>query len=211
MCWLTNRYDHLSRYCSQWFLFQSFASVIMLICVSIKNTVIQKSKLREHLNWNTCSWVMMCQLLFCSSFWSVCVCVVPSKLLNAVGHYANPLCPPSGVHVPAVPQSGLYPFPGRVSQRHQASKPPGRPRDGHPQTLWLWQVSNRQCLRKYLSVIFILFPLWWLFVPRCACLVICLLVVLSFPHSCPACCGSLKANSSWTACLSASSSFSKNF
>lgn len=58
------------------------------------------------------------------------------KLLNTVGRYANPLCPPpSGVHVPAVPQSGLYPFPGRVSQRHQAPEPPGGPRDGHPETL----------------------------------------------------------------------------
>lgn len=61
--------------------------------------------------------------------------MILSKLLNTVGRYANSLCPPSGVHVPAVPQSGLYPFPGRVSQRHQAPEPPGGPRDGHPETL----------------------------------------------------------------------------
>lgn len=32
-----------------------------------------------------------------------------------------------GVHVPVVSQSGLHPFPGRVSQRHQAPKPAGGP------------------------------------------------------------------------------------
>lgn len=73
-----------------------------------------------------------------------------SELLNTVGHRVS--VSSSGVHVPAVPQPGLYPFPGRVSQRHKASEPPGGPRIGHPQTLWLWQVSNISRLRADLSV-----------------------------------------------------------
>lgn len=47
----------------------------------------------------------------------------------------------SGLHVPVVSQPGLHPFPGRVSQRHQAPKPACRPWNGHPQAVWLWQVS----------------------------------------------------------------------
>lgn len=69
-------------------------------------------------------------------------------------HLRDPFCPLSGVHVPAVPQSGLYPFPGCVSSRHQASEPLSGPRDGHPQALWLWQVSLG--LRTSLSVLIIL-------------------------------------------------------
>lgn len=51
-------------------------------------------------------------------------------------------CDFSGVHVPVVSQSGLYPFPGRVSQRHQTPKSACRPRNCHPQAVWLWQVSS---------------------------------------------------------------------
>lgn len=66
-----------------------------------------------------------------------CFCYASCMMSSPVA----PLCLPTGVHVPAVPQSGLYPFPGCVSQRYQASEPLGGPGDGHPQTLWLWQVS----------------------------------------------------------------------
>lgn len=59
---------------------------------------------------------------------------VAKRLVGIIPTLAVP-SPPSGVHVPAVPQPGLYPFPGRVSQRHQAPEPPCGPRDGHPQTL----------------------------------------------------------------------------
>lgn len=56
--------------------------------------------------------------------------------VGIISHYSS-----SGVHVPAVSQPGLHPFPGCVSQRHQAPKPAGGPWDCHPQAVWLWQVS----------------------------------------------------------------------
>lgn len=98
----------------------------------------------------------------------------------------------SGVHVPAVPQSGLYPFPGRVSQRHKASEPPGGPRVGHPQTLWLWQVSNISRLQADLSVCIFHFCIvvtisvsLWIFSLLSVC--VALFLRLHFPcvdHSC---------------------------
>ena len=52
--------------------------------------------------------------------------------------------PPSGVYVSAVPQFGVHPFPGRVSQRHQAPEPAGGPWDGCPQVVWFREVSLGQ-------------------------------------------------------------------
>lgn len=79
-------------------------------------------------------------MLFC--FFSA-VCIIQSYLSASCWSSLSPF---SGVHVPAVSQSGIYPFPGCLSQRHQASEPFGGPRDSHPQTLWLWQVSTVLCL-----------------------------------------------------------------
>lgn len=113
-----------------------------------------------------------------------------SELLNTDGHRVS--VSSSGVHVPAVPQPGLYPFPGRVSQRHKASEPPGGPRIGHPQTLWLWQVSNISRLRADLSVCIFHFCIvvtisvsLWIFSLLSVC--VALFLGLRFPcvdHSC---------------------------
>lgn len=113
-----------------------------------------------------------------------------SELLNTVGHCVS--VSSSGVHVPAVPQPGLYPFPGRVSQRHKASEPPGGPRIGHPQTLWLWQVSNISRLWADLSVCIFHFCIvvtisvsLWIFSLLSVC--VALFLGLRFPcvdHSC---------------------------
>lgn len=53
----------------------------------------------------------------------------------------------SGVHVPVVSQSGVYPFPGSVSQRHQASKPACWPRNCRSEAVRLWQVN---CMNDFL-------------------------------------------------------------
>lgn len=50
-----------------------------------------------------------------------------------------PLLSPTVVHVPAVPESGLHPLAGGVSQGHQATEPAAGPRDGCPQAVRLRQ------------------------------------------------------------------------